>query len=31
MLAAVLHGVKDLRMEERAVPEVVAGKVQLNL
>jgi threonine dehydrogenase-like Zn-dependent dehydrogenase len=27
MLAAVLHGIKDLRVEERPVPELAAGQV----
>ena len=27
MLAAVLHGIKDLRVDERAVPELEPGKV----
>ncbi len=31
MLAAVLHGIKDLRVEERPVPELAAGKVLLRL
>src|ERR1035441_3102186 len=31
MLAAVLHGVKDLRVEERPVPELAPGKVLLRL
>jgi L-idonate 5-dehydrogenase len=31
MLAAVLHGIKDLRVEERPVPELAPGKVLLRL
>lgn len=31
MLAAVLHGIKDLRLEERPVPEMAPGKVLLRL
>lgn len=31
MLAAVLHGVKDLRIEERPVPELAPGKALLRL
>ena len=31
MLAAVLHGIKDLRLEERAVPELAPGKALLRL
>ena len=27
MLAAVLHGIKDLRVDERPVPELEPGKV----
>ena len=31
MLAAVLHGIKDLRVEERPLPELAPGKVLLRL
>jgi len=31
MLAAVLHGIKDLRVEERPVPELALGKVLLRI
>jgi len=31
MLAAVLHGIKDLRVEERPVPELAPGKVLLRI
>ncbi len=31
MLAAVLHGIKDLRLEERPVPELAPGKALLRL
>ena len=31
MLAAVLHGIKDLRVEERPVPELVPGRVLLRI
>ena len=31
MLAAVLHGIKDLRVEERPIPELVPGKVLLRI
>ncbi len=31
MLAAVLHGIKDLRVEERPVPELAPGKVLLHI
>ena len=31
MLAAVLHGIKDLRVEERPVPELSPGKVLLRI
>jgi L-idonate 5-dehydrogenase len=31
MLAAVLHGIRDLRVEERPVPELAPGKVLLRI